>query len=116
MVVLVDEILHIPLLCVRILCNHKLSTASTTSDIPRPPLLDLPPHLLLCAETFTAANKLPKGPLIVAVVPLAVFLSHTKSFLISVVVIKLKSVVLTAKHLHNNFTVLQQRIIIDISS
>jgi hypothetical protein len=88
MVVFLNEILHIPLLHVLILCNHKFNTTSTASDIPWPPQLDLP-QVLLYAENFTAANKHAKGPLIVVVVPLVVILAHTKSFLISVVVIKL---------------------------
>jgi hypothetical protein len=66
--------------------------------------------VLLCAETFIAANKIAKAPLIQVPVPLAVILPHTKSLLISVVVIKLKSFMLTVKHLHNYFIVLQQRI------
>jgi hypothetical protein len=64
MVVFVDEILHIPLLCVIILCNHKFSTTTKASDIPRLPQLVLPPKVLLCAETFTAANKFVKVPLL----------------------------------------------------
>ena len=88
MVVFIDEILHIPLPCVLIPCNHKFSRASNTSNISRLPLLNLPLQLPLFAETFTTANKLPKGPLIVAVAPLTIAFSHTKSFPPSVFVIK----------------------------
>jgi hypothetical protein len=62
MVVFVDEILHIPLLCLTIQCNHKFSMETKASDIARPPQLVLPPKVLLCAETFTAANKFAKVP------------------------------------------------------
>jgi hypothetical protein len=100
MVVFVDEILHIPLLCLIIQCSHKFSTATKASDILRPPQLVLPPKVLLCAKTFTAANKFAKVPLILVPVPLAVILPNTKSLLISVVVIKVKSFILTAKNQH----------------
>jgi hypothetical protein len=76
MVVFVDEILHIPLLCVIIQCNQKFSMATQASDISRPLQLDLPPKVLLYAETFIAANKLAKVPLLQVAIPLLVILPH----------------------------------------
>jgi len=109
MVVFIDEILHIPLPYVLIPCNHKFGRASNTSNIPWLPLLNLPLQLLF-VETFTTANKLPKGPLIVAVAPLTIAFPNTKSFPLSVFVIKQISLCFTTKYLPNNFIVLQQRI------
>jgi hypothetical protein len=111
MVVFIDEILYVPLLCVIIQYNHKFNMTSIASNIPRPPL-DLPPQVLLFSKTLTVANKLAKGLLIVGVVPLEVILPHTKSFLISVLIVKLESFILTVKQLHNYFIVIHQRIFI----
>lgn len=110
MVVLIDEILHIPLPCVLVSCNHKLCTASNTTYIPWPPLLILPLHVLLFTETFAIANKLPKGPLIVASVLLNVASPHTKPFIKTVWVVKLKSFLFASEHLPNNLIVLLQRL------
>ena len=107
---IINEILHILLPRVPLLCNHKFCTTSNTSYISWPPLLILPFHVLRFTETFTTANKLPKGQLIVASVSLSIAPPHTKSFLKSVSIIKLKSFNFTIEHLTNNLIVLQQRL------
>ena len=86
--------------------QSQIIKASNTGNIPRLPLLNRPLQLLLFTETFMTTNELPKGHLIVAIVPLTIASCHTKSFLKIVVVIELKSFFFISKHLLDNFIVL----------
>ena len=105
MVVLIDEILHIPLPGVPVQCNYQFCRASNTSYIPWPPLLNLILHVLLFTVTLTTANIPPKGQLSVLTVPLNIAFPHSKSFTKTICVIKLKCFVLVSEHLPNNLIV-----------
>ena len=87
-----------------------MSICKDDGNIPRLPLLNRPFQLLVFTETLTTTNELPKGHLIVAIVPLTIASAHTKSFLKTVVVIELKFFFFISKHLPNNFIVFQQRL------
>ena len=110
MVVLIDEILHVPLPGVPVQCNYQFCRASNTNYILWPPLLNLFLYALLFMVTLTTASIPPKGQLSVLTVSLNIFFPHTKSFTKCVCVIKLKSFIFSCEHLPNNFIVLQQRL------
>ena len=79
MVVLIDEILHVPLSGVPVQCNYQFCTESNTNYIMWPLLLNLFLYVLLFMVTLTTTSIPPKGQLSVLTVSLNIAFPHTQS-------------------------------------